>query len=78
MFTDSVEKKFNKKRPDVDDTVFKAIDQWKDSLRKKFPKLPADRKKTKPKGKKFEVLEKPADDEVNKAKAIEEVSPQDK
>lgn len=47
LFTDSIEKKFNKQKHDVEDTVFKAIDQLKDSLRKKYPKLPADRKNRK-------------------------------
>lgn len=45
MFTDCIEKKFGKTQRDAEDTVFKAIDQLKDCLRKKFPKLPADRKR---------------------------------
>lgn len=57
MFTDCIEKKFGKKQRDVEDTVFKAIDQLKDCLRKKFPKLPASRKRNRDRLQEVESIE---------------------
>lgn len=50
---ESIEKKFKKKKSDVEDTVFKAIDQLKDSLRKKYPKPQAEKRQKKKSGVEF-------------------------
>lgn len=74
LFTDCIEKKFNKKKHDVEDTVFRAIDQLKDSLRKKFPKLPSDRKKKRNQTQKESEEKSSAEDKDKENEAAEEIA----